>query len=178
MAIQIGNKAPDFDLTGVDGKKCSLKNFADKPALAVIFSCNHCPYVIAYEDRMAAIQKEFGSKGLQVVTINSNEDQNYPEDSFDNMKKRAKEKNFPFPYLRDETQAVAKAYGAAKTPHVFLFDKNRALVYAGTIDDNWEHPEKVKLRYLALAIEAVLSGRPPNPKETFPVGCSIKWRKN
>ena len=176
MAIQNGEKAKEFNLKGVDSKNYTLESFKDKPVLGVVFSCNHCPYVIAYEDRMIEIQKKYADKGFQLVAINSNEDQNHPEDSFEKMIERAKSKGFPFPYLRDDTQQVAKAYGAAKTPHVFLFNQERSLSYTGTLDDNWEYPNKVKKQYLADAVEALLAKRQPSQTQTFPVGCTIKWR--
>src|SRR3989338_6197914 len=146
--MKAGEKAKSFSLPGVDGKLYSLESFKSAKALVIIFSCNHCPYAQAYEDRIIAIQKDFGAKGAQVVAINSNEDQNYPEDSFDEMVKRAKMRGFNFPYLRDESQEVAKGYAAERTPHIYLFDADRKLAYTGKIDDNWEHPEKVKVQYL------------------------------
>jgi peroxiredoxin len=176
--LKIGSKAPDFNLLGVDNKFYSLDSFADKKILIVIFSCNHCPYVQAYEQRIISIQKEFSEKGVQIVAINSNEDKNYPEDSFDQMIKRSSEKQFNFPYLRDETQEVAKAYGATHTPEIFLFDQERKLRYHGKIDDNWKEPEKVKYQYLRKAIEEVLEGKEVSIPETFSIGCTIKWKQN
>jgi peroxiredoxin len=176
--LKIGSKAPDFNLLGVDNKFNSLDSFADKKILIVIFSCNHCPYVQAYEQRIISIQKEFSEKGVQIVAINSNEDKNYPEDSFDEMIKRSNEKQFNFPYLRDETQEVAKAYGATHTPEIFLFDQERKLRYHGKIDDNWKEPEKVKYQYLRKAIEEVLEGKEVSIPETFSIGCTIKWKQN
>jgi len=176
--LKIGSKAPDFNLLGVDNKFYSLDSFADKKILIVIFSCNHCPYVQAYEQRIISIQKEFSEKGVQIVAINSNEDKNYPEDSFDEMIKRSNEKQFNFPYLRDETQEVAKAYGATHTPEIFLFDQERKLRYHGKIDDNWKEPEKVKYQYLRKAIEEVLEGKEVSIPETFSIGCTIKWKQN
>ncbi|MEK7287550.1 MAG: thioredoxin family protein [Elusimicrobiota bacterium] len=176
MGLNIDEIAPDFDLPGVDGRHYSLKNLPAK-AVAVIFSCNHCPYVHAYEDRMIEIQKQFGGPDFQILAVNSNDDKNYPEDSLAKMIERAKNQGFNFPYLRDETQEVARAYGAAKTPHVFLLDQDRQTRYIGAIDDNWEHPSKVRRRYLEQAIKAVLAGQKPPTSETFPIGCSIKWRR-
>ena len=176
--LKIGSKAPDFNLLGVDNKFYSLDSFADKKILIVIFSCNHCPYVQAYEQRIISIQKEFSEKGVQIVAINSNEDKNYPEDSFDEMIKRSNEKQFNFPYLRDETQEVAKAYGATHTPEIFLFDQERKLRYHGKIDENWKEPEKVKYQYLRKAIEEVLEGKEVSIPETFSIGCTIKWKQN
>lgn len=174
--VRLGEKAPEFrNLLGADGKRYSLSDFSEAPVLAVVFSCNHCPYVQAYEDRMIALQKEYAAKGFQMVLLNSNEDRNYPEDSYEEMVKRAKAKGYPFPYLRDETQEVAKAYGATHTPHIFLFDRERRLRYTGRIDDNWQNPKAVKERYLRDAVEALLAGRDPSPAETHAIGCTIKW---
>ena len=174
--LKIDSEAPDFSLTGVDEKTYSLNSFAHKKILVVIFSCNHCPYVQAYEDRIISLQKEFEKEGIQIIAINSNDDSKYPDDSFDEMKKRASDKNFNFPYLRDETQDVARAYGATHTPQIFLFDENRRLKYEGKIDDNWQEPSKVKSKYLQNAIEEVLNGKEVSIPETFSIGCTIKWK--
>jgi len=154
----VGTAAPDFkNLPGTDGKKYSLSDFSKDNVLVVIFSCNHCPYVQAYEGRIMALQKEFKDKGAQFVAINSNDDVGYPDDSFENMVKRAEEKNFNFPYLRDATQEVAKAYGATHTPHIFVFNKDRKLSYTGKIDDNWQEPSQVKKQFLREAINNLLA---------------------
>jgi peroxiredoxin len=172
-----GQKAPDFkNLPGVDGKKYSLSDFADKKALVVFFSCNHCPYVQAYEDRIMDLQREFGPKGAQFLAINSNDDAGYPDDSFDNMVKRAKERKFNFVYLRDQSQDVAKAYHATHTPHFFVFNAQRELSYTGKVDDNWQEPAKVTRRYLKEVLEALVQGREPAESETFAIGCTIKWK--
>jgi peroxiredoxin/membrane protein CcdC involved in cytochrome C biogenesis len=173
--LKLGSKAPDFSLEGVDGKTYSLESFKDKEALIVIFSCNHCPYVKAYEDRIIKIQEDYAPR-VQVVAINSNDDVNYPEDSFEEMKKRAEEKKFNFPYLRDETQETAKAYGATHTPEIFLFDKNRELRFHGKIDDNWQDPSAVKQSYLRDALDELLAGKEISVPETFTIGCTIKWK--
>lgn len=175
--LKIGSFAPDFNLIGVDNKNYSLKSFRDKKILIVIFSCNHCPYVQAYENRIIEIQKDYKDKGVQIVAINSNDDINYPEDSFDEMIKRSKQKKFNFPYLRDETQEIAKSYGASHTPEIFLFDESRKLRYHGKIDDNWKEPEKVKNTYLRNAIDEVLQGKEVSIPETFSIGCTIKWKE-
>jgi len=174
--LKIGSKAPDFNLPATDGKKYSLNSFAGKKAIIVVFSCNHCPYVQAYEDRIIEIQKDY-TKDVQVVAISSNEDINYPEDSFENMKARAALKKFNFPYLHDETQNIAKAYGATHTPEIFLFDKERKLAFHGKIDDNWQEPQNVKSKYLRNAIDELLSGKQISVPETFTIGCTIKWRR-
>ncbi len=175
MALLLGAKAPDFDLPGVDGKNHSLKELTDRKALVIIFSCNHCPYVQAYEDRIIAIQQDYASKGVAVVAINANEDRFHPEDSFPVMVKRAHEKNFNFIYLRDQTQSVANAYQATHTPHVYLFNGVQELVYTGKIDDNWQEPLKVVKRYLRAGLDAVLAGLKPSEPETYAIGCTIKW---
>ncbi|MCX8103235.1 MAG: thioredoxin family protein [Candidatus Bipolaricaulota bacterium] len=174
--LKYGDPAPDFQLKGVDGKLYKLCDYKNKKAVAVIFSCNHCPYVKAYEDRMIALAREYEPKGVQFLVINSNDPTKYPEDSFDNMIKRAKEKGYPFPYLHDETQQVAKAYSAQRTPEVFLFDAAMKLRYHGTIDDHYEDPSKVTKRYFKDALDAVLAGKDPGLKDTQPVGCTIKWK--
>jgi peroxiredoxin len=171
-----GQPAPDFSLRGVDGKTYSLQSFVDAKALVVVFSCNHCPYVVAYEDRMIALQKEFAGKGVRFIAINANDSDNYPEDSFDNMVERAKLKKFNFPYLRDESQAVAKAYGATHTPHLFVFDAARKLAYTGKIDDNWQNATAVNSRFLHEALEDLSAGKPPRLSETHAIGCTIKWK--
>ena len=175
--LKIGSPAPDFNLMGIDGKKYSLASFKDKKSLIVIFSCNHCPYVQAYEDRMKQIQKDYQSKGVEVIAINSNEDKGYPEDSFENMKKRATELNFNFLYLRDEDQSVARAYDATHTPEIFLFNGNRKLAFHGKIDDNWQEPNKVQNNYLRNALDELLAGKEISVPETFTIGCTIKWKK-
>ena len=175
--LKIGSHAPDFNLPGVDGRKYSLNSFADKKALVVIFSCNHCPYVQAYEERIREIQTEYASKGVSVVAINSNEDMGYPEDNFENMKKRAVEQKFNFPYLRDEDQSIAKAYDATHTPEIFLFDEYRNLAFHGKIDDNWQEPNKVQNQYLRNALDELLKGKEISVPETFTIGCTIKWKK-
>jgi peroxiredoxin len=175
VGLPLGSSAADFELKGVDGKTHTLKSFADKKALVVVFSCNHCPYVRAYEDRMVQLQKDYSTKGVLLVAINSNDDVGYPEDSYPNMIKRAADKGFNFPYLRDESQEIAKEYGAICTPHVFAFDQQRHLQYKGRIDDN-RNPVLVKTRDLRDALDAILAGRKPEVQETRPFGCSVKWK--
>jgi peroxiredoxin len=174
--LKIGSTAPDFNLEGIDGKHYSLNSFDDKNALIIIFSCNHCPYVQAYEGRIKQIQEDYSSKRVCVVAINSNEDLNYPDDSFENMKKRAAEQKFNFLYLRDKDQTVARAYDATHTPEIFLFDKNRKLAFHGKIDDNWQEPDKVQNNYLKNALDELLSGKEISVPETFTIGCTIKWK--
>jgi peroxiredoxin len=174
--LNIDDKWIDFSLPGVDDKTHSLSDYGDKEAIAIVFSCNHCPYVRAWEDRMVQIQRDYMEKGVQLIAINSNDTKKYPEDSFDHMKKRAKDKDFNFPYLRDESQEIASKYGAEHTPEVFLFDRSGILRYHGAIDDNYDNPKAVKKHYLRDALEAVLSGKTPPVRRTPPVGCTIKWK--
>jgi peroxiredoxin len=174
--MKIGDPAPSFSLPGTDGRTCSLDGLTDKPVLVVVFSCNHCPYVQAYEDRLVAIQRDYAGRGVQLVAINSNDDMNYPEDSFEQMVARAKTKKFNFLYLRDASQVTARAYGATHTPQLFVFDRARTLRYTGKIDDNWQNPKAVTRHYLRDVIEALLSDHAPAETQTHAIGCTIKWK--
>ena len=174
--LKIGDSAPDFQLLGVDGNMYSLADFKEEKIIIVMFSCNHCPYVKAYEDRFVELQRDYKDKGVVLVAINANDDKKYPEDSFKNMKVRAKEKGFSFPYLRDETQSVARSYGAERTPEVFVFDKERTLRYHGRIDDDVYEPDKVQQHYLRNALDAILEGQKVPVQDTEPVGCTVKWK--
>lgn len=174
--LKIGDPIIEFKLPGVDNCDYSLDDYRDKPALAVIFTCNHCPYAQAWEDRIIAIQSDYGVKGLQIIAVSSNDAVKYPDDSFPKMKERAQAKGFNFPYVYDESQAIARAYGAERTPEVFLFDQSRKLRYHGAVDDNYENPDAVKATYLRDALDAVLSGQALATPETPPVGCTIKWK--
>lgn len=175
-ALSLGEQAKSFSLPGIDGEEYSLGRFEGSSALAVIFSCNHCPYVQAWEDRMVEIQSDYQDRGVQFVAINANDASKYPDDDFDSMKTRARVKGFNFPYLHDEGQDVARAYGAERTPEVFLFDADRHLRYHGAIDDSYDDPEAVEATYLRDAIDALLSGKEPEVKTSKPVGCTIKWK--
>ncbi|MCS7297943.1 MAG: thioredoxin family protein [Bacteroidia bacterium] len=178
--VKVGDKAPSFALKNVDGSIVQLSDFAKEKGIILIFTCNHCPYAKLYEDRIIALHKEYAPKGFPVVAINPNAPEIVPEDSYENMQRRAKEKGYPFPYLFDETQEVAQAYGATKTPHVFLL-KNEGesftVAYIGAIDDSPNDARKVRQKYLANAITALLEGKPVPIAETKAVGCSIKYRK-
>ncbi|MBI2668086.1 thioredoxin family protein [Candidatus Woesearchaeota archaeon] len=175
--MEIGNKAPNFRLKGVDNKDYTLDSFKSKKALVIIFSCNHCPYVRAYEDRLIDIQMEYKDKGVQLIAINSNDDNAYPEDSFENMKLKSKQKKFNFPYLRDESQETAKSYSAERTPHIFVFDKDRILRYTGRIDDNWQDPDKVSKQDLREALDLLIKGKEVKNPITHVIGCTIKWKQ-
>ena len=176
VKLKIDDPAPKFrDLLGVDGKKYSMKDFDDKKILIIVFTCNHCPYVQAYENRLITIQNDYEGRGVQLIAINSNETQNYPEDDFDHMVIRAAEKGYNFPYLRDESQKVAACYHARTTPEIYVLDQERRLRYRGRIDDNWQYPEEVELHDLRNALDDLLEGREVPTPETYAVGCSIKW---
>ncbi len=173
--LKIGSDIPNFNLQSVDGKGYDLNSFKDKKGLIIIFSCNHCPYVQAYEDRIKKIAEDYKDK-IGVVAINSNDDSQYPDDSFEEMGKRASIKKFNFPYLRDEDQSVAAAFDASHTPEIFLFNDERKLIYHGKIDDNWKEPEKVQSNYLRDTINEFLEGKEISVPETFSIGCTIKWK--
>ena len=174
--LATGQRAPDFCLPGVDGNEYCLTSFQDKQVIVVVFTCNHCPYVQAYEDRLIAIQQEYADRGVQLVAINANDASGYPEDSFHNMVKRAEQKKFNFPYLRDETQRVAHGYGAEYTPEAFVLNSKGEVCYVGRIDDNWQHPDKARSHDLRNAIEAILAQRPLDNAVTHAIGCTIKWK--
>lgn len=174
--LKIGDAAIPFKLPGVDGENHALEDYTGKNAVAVIFSCNHCPYVLAWEDRLIAAQADYAGKGVQIIAINANDATTHPTDSFDKMQSHARDKGFNFPYLHDESQAIARAYGAERTPEIFLFDKAGKLAYHGTVDDNYEDPAGVSSAYFRDALDAVLAGNQPEVAETAPVGCTIKWK--
>lgn len=174
--LAIGQRAPDFTLPTIDGHDRALQSFKDKRVIVVVFTCNHCPYAQAYEDRLVAIQRDYADKGVQLVAVNSNDAAGYPEDSFDNMFKRAQKKQFNFPYFRDEPQRVANSYGAEYTPEVFVLNAKFEVCYIGRIDDNWQHPEKARSHDLREAIDAVLTGQPVKNPVTHAIGCTIKWK--
>ena len=175
MTLALGAEAPPFDLPGVDGRNHALSDYAETPALAVVWSCNHCPYVQAWEGRMKQIQADYADRGFRLVAINSNDARSHPEDSFDAMRERAQAQGFNFDYLSDEDQSVVGAYGAGRTPEVFLFDGDRRLVYHGAIDDS-RNEDAVTSHYLRDAIDALLAGHAPEVAETMPVGCTVKFR--
>jgi peroxiredoxin len=175
FTLQVGQSAPDFNLPGIDGKNYSLASFKDAKLLVVVFSCNHCPYVIGSEDRMIKFFNDYTPKGMAMVAINSNETKDHPGDSFDNMKTHAKEKGFKWAYLRDEKQDVALTYGALRTPHYYVFDAQRKLRYTGRMDDNPRNPGQEKTHELRDAIDALLAGKKPPVEMTNPIGCNVKW---
>ena len=176
LKLKIGDKAPDFRLPGVDGKVYSLDSFRGKMILVVVFMCNHCPYVQGSIERIKAIQADFGIKGVQVIGINSNDEVNYPEDSFDKMVEHSRKQKHNFPYLRDEDQRVANAYGAQCTPECFVFDGHRKLRYHGRIDNSPKEAAQVQTTDLRNALEAMVHNQKVMVELTPAIGCSIKWR--
>lgn len=176
MSINLGNEAPSFALPGVDGSNHSLDEYGDAKLLVLVQSCNHCPYVLAWEDRLIAMARDFAQQSVRVVAVNSNDVSRYPEDSFEQMKARAEKRGFPFDYLFDEDQSLAHSLGAEHTPEVFLFDEERRLRYHGAIDDSRDE-NAVTTSYLRDAIEALLTGDEPPVTETAAVGCTVKWKQ-
>ncbi len=177
---EVGDAVRDFNLKGVRGEKISMKeDFPDAKGYIVTFFCNHCPYVQAYEERIIKLHKDLAPQGYPVIAVNPNDPDIVPEDSYKNMKKRAEKRNYPFPYVIDRTQNVAKRFGATRTPHVFLLDKQEDgklnLAYIGTIDDNTENPSKVKHQYVREAVSAIEQGKSPTTTKTKAIGCTIKW---
>ena len=175
--VPIGTPAVGFNLPGVDGNTYSLDSFSEKKILVVIFMCNHCPYVKAVLQRLIDLQTETRELGVQLVGINSNDAEKYPDDSFDSMKTIAKEKGLNFPYLFDASQETAKAYDAVCTPDIYAYGPERKLLYRGRIDDNWEHEEKVTQRNLKEALDCIVAGKKVPDKQISSIGCSIKWKQ-
>lgn len=171
---ELGKIVPDFALPGTDGKTYSSQNFLDKNILVIIFTCNHCPYAKAARPRLIDLYQQFGSKEVQFIAINCNDDQDYPEDSFEHM--REKKYNYPFPYLRDDSQETAKNFGAVCTPNIFVYDQRRKLAYHGRIDDNWREPKKATSHDLKNALASLLKGEKPSKDQKPSMGCSIKWK--
>lgn len=172
---ELGAACPSFNLPSVQGKAYGLSD-CQKPVLVVAFVCNHCPYTLAVEDRMIALAKAFHDQ-VNFLAICSNDARRYPEDSFEKMKERALVKNYPFPYLHDETQEVAKAFGAVCTPDFFVYGPDRKLAYRGRLDDSWQDPRQVKEESLKKAIMLLVSGNEPLSENQHPsMGCSIKWK--
>jgi peroxiredoxin len=173
-----GEHAPFFDLPGVDGRRYRPENIQGAKATVVVFSCNHCPYVVMNEERLIAIARKYAPLGVGMAFVNANDASSYPDDSFENMKARARDKNYPFPYLQDETQQTARVYGAAHTPHVFAFDRTLHLAYTGAVDDDNNHNARktAEKLYLIDALDDLIAGRPVRLAETPSIGCSIKWK--
>lgn len=174
---QPGDKATDFNLKSVDGKNYSMSDYKDAKGFIVVFTCNSCPFAVKYQDRVNMLAKKYKPKGYILLAINSNDPEVQPKDSYEQMIVRAKEKDFAFPYLVDEGQKIYPQYGATKTPHVFLLDKNQVVKYIGAIDDNADDANDVKKHYLEDAIASLESGKDPSPAVTKAIGCSIKSKK-
>ncbi len=176
MSISIGDAAPGFRLPDTDGGEASLEALSDASVVVVAFWCNHCPYVRAWEERLNAIARDYADRGVATVAICANDAVTHPGDSFEAMVLRAKEQGYVFPYARDDTQAVAHAYGAERTPEVFMLDAERRLAYHGAIDDSTD-PAAVGVHHLRAALDAVLAGGKPAVAQTPAVGCTIKWAR-
>jgi peroxiredoxin len=182
--VKLGMRAPEFPrrgILGTDGKNYHISDFSSAQVLVVVFMCNHCPYVQAIRPRIRSLEQEFRAQGVQVIGINSNDSIKYPDDSYDAMKKEVKEQGYEFPYLFDETQEVAKLYGAVCTPDFFVFDqtdppKGPLLAYRGRLDDNWKDESQVTRRDLAQAVESLLKRSPLSHEQHSSMGCSIKWK--
>jgi peroxiredoxin len=175
FTLEIGAKAPDFSLPATDGKTYKLSDFKDAKTLVIFFTCNHCPYVKGSDEVTRQIAEKYQKKGVKFVGINSNSENTHPEDSFADMVERMKVNKFPWVYLRDKSQKVALAYGALKTPHFYVFDSNRKLVYTGRELDNPKDPAKATVNDLDRALEEHLAGKPVTVKLTNPLGCNVKW---
>ncbi len=179
--VTIGDKAPDFVLMNVDSQRVGLASYVNAEGVILIFTCNHCPFSKAYEDRIIALHAKYGPQGWPVLAINPNDPTVEPEDSFEGMQQRAKDKGFTFAYAFDATQNVAKAYGARRTPHVFLLRKTKTgfvVEYIGAIDDNPRDAAAVEEKFLEEALAALKAGKPVAKPTTKAIGCTIKWREN
>jgi peroxiredoxin len=176
--LALGERAPraEVKMKGIDGKSMSIAEARGAKGTLVLFTCNACPWVKAWEDRIAELGNAYRERGVGVIAINPNDPKAVAEDGYEEMQRRAQEKGFRFPYVVDATSEVAAAFGATRTPEAFLFDAQGRLVYHGTIDDNAKEPEKVEARYLRDALEAVVAGKAPAVQETKALGCTIKFR--
>ncbi len=175
FTLQLGEQAPAFSLPATDGKTYSLRDFDDAPVLVVFFTCNHCPYVLGSDEITRGTAEAFREQGVRFVGINSNSAATNPLDSFDHMVARMEEHRFPWVYLHDESQAVAKAYGALRTPHFYVFDRNRKLVYTGRGVDQPKDTSKITVNDLDNALRQLTAGQPITNPVTNPLGCNVKW---
>lgn len=175
FTLQIGDSAPDFTLPATDGKTCSLSDFSGADTVVIFFTCNHCPYVTGSDEITRKTADRFGPRGVAFVGINANSKDTYAEDSFDHMVERMKTHAFPWHYLYDESQDVARAYGALRTPHFYVFDKDRKLVYTGRGVDAPRDASRITVNDLDRALEEHLSGQPISQPVTNPIGCNVKW---
>ena len=174
MSLNIGDRIPDFSLPATDERTYGATDGAVSATVAV-FTCNHCPYALAWQERIEQVARDYAPRQVRVLAINPNDAERYPRDSFEAMKERTAREDWPMPYLRDESQAVARSFGAKTTPDVFVFDASGRLAYRGAPDSDYEDPG-LRAAWLRSALDAVLEGRHPEPAETQPVGCSIKWK--
>ncbi len=175
FTLEIGSKAPYFDLPATDGKRYTTDSFNDEKYLVVFFTCNHCPYVIGSDEVTRETAEKYAGKGVKFVAINSNSKNTYPEDDFDHMVQRMKEHKFPWVYLYDESQEVALEYGALRTPHFYVFDEDRKLVYTGRGVDNPKDATAVTVNDLDRVLGELTSGKEISPAVTNPIGCNVKW---
>lgn len=175
FTLQPGQKAIDFKLPATDGKEYSLSDFDRFKYLVIFFTCNHCPYVLGSDELTRQTAEKYSKRGVGFAGINSNSENTYPEDSFPNMVERMKKNKFPWVYLYDQPQEVAKAYGALRTPHFYVFDENRILVYTGRGVDNPRDTSKMTVNNLDLALGELTTGKPITVPVTNPIGCNIKW---
>ena len=173
----VGDKASDFSLMSTAGDNVSLSDYADAKGYIVIFTCNHCPYSVMYEDRIIELHNKWADKGFPVIAINPNDPEVQPQDSYDAMKVRAEEKDFPFPYLFDDGQKVYPKYGATRTPHVFILDNEMTVKYIGAIDDNARDAASVQMNFVDNAVEAIMNDKDVDPNFSKAIGCSIKYQK-
>jgi len=175
FTLQLGERAPDFKLPATDGKTYSLKDFEKSPYLVLFFTCNHCPYVIGSDEVTRKTAEKYAKMGFAFAGINSNSARTIPEDSFEQMQKRMVEQKFPWIYLYDQSQDVARAYGALRTPHFFVFDRDRKLLYTGRGVDSPRNAANIKVNDLENALEDIVAGRPVKTPLTNPIGCNVKW---
>jgi peroxiredoxin len=175
MTPQIGDQAPEFELPDTAGTNWAVPD-GGAPATVVVFTCNHCPYALAWHDRIADVARDYADRGVRVLAINSNDAERYPRDSLAAMQERVAAETWPMPYLHDESQEVARAFGAQVTPDVFVLDASSTVRYRGAPDGDYDDPS-LRAEWLRGAIDAVLAGQEPQPRETKPVGCSIKWKQ-
>ena len=177
---KVGDYATDFSLKNIDGKNVSLAQYKNAKGFIVVFTCNHCPYAKLYEDRIIELNNKYADKGYPVVAINPNDASQQPEDSFENMQKRAKEKGFTFPYLQDENQQITATYGATRTPQVYLLNKDKKgyrVEYIGAIDNNHKDASKADQKYVEDAVNQLMTGKKPKTSSTKAIGCTIKWKE-
>jgi peroxiredoxin len=177
LPLPLGTPIIPFSLPDPEGKMRSHTDYADRQVLVVIFMCNHCPYIKAIQERLIALQENYNSSEVQLIGINANDWENYPDDSPEMMKQTINDWGINFPYLYDESQETAKAYQAQCTPDIFVFDKDRKLAYHGRVDDNWQEPKKITKEELKEAIDSLLAGEKPSEDQHHSIGCSIKWKE-